>query len=212
MHWSDIKDRKRIFLYAGYLPPDRIERTKKDWVGVALDRSDNLHIQHDITTKMPIEDGTVDLYQSEDVFEHIEYESLPFVINDIYRALKPGGIMRISMPDYRCDVLFNRSMKNERGEIIFDAMGGGTYNRELNKVMDGGHLWFPRYETVKSLLDRTNFKYFNFYHYYDQNNNPVCQSINYSLGWVDRTPDNDDRVKNPFRPMSIVVDSIKIDF
>ena len=37
----------------------------------------------------------------------------------------------------------------------------------------------------------------------------ITNKIDYSLGYISRTPDNDDRVKNPYRPMSIVVDCYK---
>ena len=36
------------------------------------------------------------------------------------------------------------------------------------------------------------------------------KNIDYSLGYIKRTPDNDKRVKKPRRPMSIVVDCYKI--
>jgi len=160
---------------------------------------------------MDLYDNSVDIYQSEDVFEHIEYNELCNVINEIYRVLKPEGLFRFSMPDYRCDVLYNRSEKNEKNEIIFDPNGGGNYDYENKKVINGGHLWFPRYESVKSLLDKTKFEKnkINFLHYYDENNNPITKIIEYSKGYIHRTPDHDNRVSNPYRPMSIVVDCYK---
>ena len=132
----------------------------------------------------------------EDVFEHIKLDELPAVINEIHRVLKPGKTFRLSLPDYRCDILEERSIKNDNGEIIRD-----TY------VPD--HLWFPKYETVKELLSKTNFNNIKFYHYYDENGNSVTDKIDYTLGPIKRTPDYDDRVKEPYRAMSIVVDCIK---
>ncbi len=37
----------------------------------------------------------------------------------------------------------------------------------------------------------------------------LLQKIDYSKGYIYRTPDHDSRVKNPYRPMSIVVDCHK---
>ena len=48
-----------------------------------------------------------------------------------------------------------------------------------------------------------------FLHYYDNSNNPIMKDIDYNLGYISRTPDNDERVKNPRRPMSIVIDCYK---
>lgn len=77
------------------------------------------------------------------------------------------------------------------------------------KFLNGGHLWFPTYVKVKELLEKTDFIHYTFLHYYDENGTGITNKIDYSKGFVRRTPDNDDRVKDPYRPMSIVVDCIK---
>lgn len=195
---------KRLYLYAGDVPQSIFY---KNAIGLSINKSDNQHIKHDIRNKHDVPDNTIDIYQSEDVFEHIEYEILIPIINDIYRILKPGGLFRLSIPDYRCDVLYNRSIKNDRGEIIFDPFGGGKYKNK--QVVHGGHLWFPMFETVNNLLNASHFTNITYYHYYDEKNRPVVNNIDYSYGYVQRTPDNDERVNNPYRPMSIVVDCIK---
>ena len=86
----------------------------------------------------------------------------------------------------------------------------GVGERFLNgKVVKGGHVWFPNFEIVKELLSKTLFNKVIFYHYYDESGEGITKTIDYSIGHVTRTPDHDERVKNPFRPMSIVVDCIK---
>jgi len=64
---------------------------------------------------------------------------------------------------------------------------------------------------VKQLLLSTNFdeNKIDFLHYYDEEKQPVLKNIDYSLGYISRTPDNDSRVQNPRRPMSIVIDCYK---
>ena len=114
----------------------------------------------------------------------------------------------MSVPDYRCDILSSRTQKNPQGDFVFDPGGGGYFENGL--VKGGGHVWFPTYEKVKSLLDISNFEKIIFYHYYDENDVPVTNKIDYSIGYVKRTPDHDERVHNPYRPMSIVVDCIKV--
>jgi hypothetical protein len=75
--------------------------------------------------------------------------------------------------------------------------------------MGNGHVWFPTYEKVKNLLDKTNFKNINFLHYWTSRTDFVLNEIDYLKGYITRTPDNDSRVMNPKRPMSIVVDCYK---
>lgn len=60
--------------------------------------------------------------------EHIKYTDLPDILNEIYRILKPGGLFRLSVPDYNCDILWERSEKDSNGKIRFDPGGGGSYD------------------------------------------------------------------------------------
>jgi hypothetical protein len=103
--------------------------------------------------------------------------------------------------------LHNRTQKSETGDLLFDPGGGGDFVN--GKVVNGGHVWFPEYNTVKELLEKTPFKDIAFYHYYDESGKDVTHPIDYSMGHIMRTPDHDERVKDPYRPMSIVVDCKK---
>lgn len=202
--WERLLIEKNIYLYAGDLPK---RNQYKKFIGLSLSQANKCHIKHDIREPYPLPNNCVDIYQAEDVFEHIEYEKLPSVIGEIYRVLKGGGILRISVPDYRCDILYNRTQKNEKDELLFDPDGGGDFID--GNVVNGGHVWFPRYETIKELLEKAQFKEIRFYHYYDEQGKGITKPIDYSIGYVMRTPDHDKRVANPYRPMSIVVDCIK---
>lgn len=75
--------------------------------------------------------------------------------------------------------------------------------------MNDGHVWFPKFENAAELLADTGFSSVEFLRYYDESGTPHTKPIDYSKGFVKRTPDNDDGVSDPFRPMSIVVDCIK---
>jgi len=204
IRWKDIQNRRSLKLYAGDIFDQELYG---DVVGLSLSRNDDKHILHDMTYKIPLQDNLVESFQSEDVFEHIVYEKLIFIINEIYRTLKPGHLFRLSLPDYRCDVLYNRSVKDSLGNIVFDPGGGGSLNNP-------GHLWFPRLETVRALIEQTFF-YTNgnveYLHYYNVDNTFVLKPIDYSKGHVSRTPDFDDRVANPRRPMSMVIDLTKFE-
>ena len=211
MKFQDIINSDNIYLYLGDMSNQRRYYTKKNFIGLSLTNSNVNHIQHDVTKPIPLNNNTVNIVQSEDVMEHIEYELCKHSINEIYRLLKPGGLFRLSMPDYKCNILNNRSKKDNSGNIIFDSGGGGKYDIINNKVIGGGHVWFPTFSSVKLLLESTDFSNdkINYLHYYDNTNTPVTKKIDYSNGYISRTPDNDNRVKNPYRPMSIVIDCYK---
>ena len=211
MKFEDIINNKEIYLYLGDMPSDILTNTKINFIGLSLTNSNNYHIKHDIKNPFNLKDNSVDIIQSEDVMEHIDYKNLKDIINEIYRILKPNGLFRLSMPDYDCDILYDRSIKDKDGNIIYDRYGGGSYDLKNKRVINGGHLWFPNYKSVKELLESSNFKNdtINYLHYYDENKIPVTKKIDYSLGYIKRTPDHDFRVKDPYRPMSIVVDCYK---
>lgn len=171
----------------------------------------NAHnIDHDITAPLPIPDNSVEVYQSEDVFEHVPESALVAVFDEIYRVLEPGGLFRLSLPDYRFDIYRDRSVRGPDGEIVFDPGGGGAFVD--GKVVDGGHLWFPTYENVKAMFDRSRFATggdVRFLHYTKADGTSVLEDIDYSLGNIIRTPDHDVRARSPRRALSIVVDARK---
>lgn len=214
LDWELVRNGAKILLYAGnmhcnnpnYCTP-AINPNCYKFACLSPNKSNNTHLIFDVTKKLPLPDNCVDVYLSEDNFEHLEYSVLVGVINEIYRVLKPGGLFRLAMPDYRCDLLENRSIKDINGNIIFDPQGGGQFVN--GKVIDGGHLWFPIFETTQSLLKQTKFFTFgkiNFLHYYDPSGKSIANPIDYSVCYVRRTPDHDRRVQKPARVMSIVVD------
>tara|TARA_B100000424_G_scaffold271728_1_gene276285 strand:+ start:14024 stop:14206 length:183 start_codon:yes stop_codon:yes gene_type:complete len=50
----------------------------------------------------------------------------------MFKGVKPGGLFHLSMSDYNC-------------------------GRTNKKVIARGHVWFPVFNSVKSLLESTNF-------------------------------------------------------
>ena len=193
MEWDEINKLNKIRLYAGDIP---VWRSNDNIIGISINSSDNRHVKHDLREDILLNDCSVDSFQSEDVFEHIELSKLPNIINEIYRILKYGGIFRLSTPDYNSPVMRQRAIYNDDGIINGDTMGGG-------------HLWFPVINDIINIVDKTDF-YVNYLQYWIDKDNFVFNKIDISIGKVQRTPDFDIRVKNIKQPLSIVVDMIKI--
>lgn len=212
MEFNQLKKKKEIHLYAGDLSDHLLQNAgNKDFIGLSLNQDDKNHIKFDITKKFPIENNTVDTFCAEDVMEHIYYENQVGIFNEIYRVLKPGGIFRLAVPDYRCDFIFNRTIKYKNGELKFDPGGGGKYSKLRRKVINRGHVWFPKYENVKEIFEASLFEKnkVDFLHYYTDKDQFTMKDINYDVCFISRTPDYDSRVANPRRPLSIVVDATK---
>jgi len=197
--FSRIFDKKFVFLYAGDIPKTT-EYSHFDMLGLSLNRSDKRHICHNITHRHDLEDGSVDIYQAEDVFEHINYDSLKFVVKEIYRLLKPTGFFRLSVPDYNSPDFLkdNFLLKDAHGNVLFDARGGGNYELGNEKVIDGGHVWFPKYEQVKELLETVEWSSIRFLQYWDEDGSQHghYKEIDYSQCYV-------------HRPLSMIIDCYK---
>ena len=87
VNFNNIKNNKNIYLYAGDMPGNR--RQHIPFIGLSLTLDNENSIKHDVTLPMDLLDNSVDIYQSEDVFEHIEYKKLLTTFNEIYRVLHP---------------------------------------------------------------------------------------------------------------------------
>jgi len=206
--WEDALSSEPVRLYAGKLRRG-LPQFRTHW-GITPFYASTRNIHHDVTLSYPIPDNSVEVYQSEDVFEHIEEHKILPIINEIYRILKPGGVFRLSLPDYNFDLNRARTQRGPDGEFLFDPGGGGRL--ENGKVVDGGHVWFPTISSVRALFERSRFAdggECRFLQYNAEQGEPVMERIDYSIGYIQRTPDHDPRVADNPRPLSIVVDAIK---
>jgi SAM-dependent methyltransferase len=89
-----------------------------------------------------------------------------FVLDEIYRVLKPGGVFRLSVPDYRSPVHRRRSVYDWRGRVTGDLMMGArpyfdaaTGDARIRFTEDGeAHIWFPRYELITHLILKSEIR------------------------------------------------------
>lgn len=201
--WEDVRHRNgKVRLYAGDINTGFAQYYPDDYViSLSLGKSNYRSIQHDITLPYPLESNSIDSYQIEDVIEHIEEEKALPILNEIYRILKAGGYLRMSLPDYHAPMLLHNSFIDGEGRLIYDPGGGGKYIE--GKVCDGGHVWFPTYELVREMLEKSDFKKFIFYRYHDGSGKIHSKEIDYSMGYISRTSEH------TTYDISIVVDCYK---
>ena len=186
--WDDVKKKTKVRLYAGDIYSN-FEHYPDDFIiCLSLTNSNYRCIQHDITMPYPLESNSIDSYQIEDVIEHIEFGKTLHVLNEIYRILKAGGYLRLSLPDYHSPRLLYRSLLDREGKPVYDPGGGGRYVR--GKVCEGGHVWFPTFEMVKGLLEWSDFKNYRFYRYYDELGYSFAETIDYDMGYISRTKEH----------------------
>jgi len=206
------------YLYFGELEQNERQFQVPNFIGLALHPRHEREITHNALDVLPFPDGSVLKIQSQDVFEHLPFERLPFVFDEIYRVLKLGGTFRLSLPDYRSPLLKRRSIYDDKGRVIGDLMMGATalYDNataeaKVKFTTDGNsHIWFPRYELILDLIIKSNIRKSNrikFYQCFLDDENFLSESIPENEMFVMRSVPND--MRSGGKPISIVVDFVK---
>src|SRR6201991_5361233 len=154
------------YLYFGSLGRHERQFQVPNFIGLTLDPAHDREIKHNLTDPLPYAGDSIAKIQAQDVLEHVPFDKVPFVLDEIYRALRPGGIFRLSVPDYRSPVQKRRSIYDARGRVIGDLLMGATsYLDQATgdarvRFTDSGdaHLWFPRYELITHLVLKSELR------------------------------------------------------
>jgi len=112
----------------------------------------------DITRPLPFETSTLDLILSEHVISTLPKESVSRFFQEACRCLRPGGILRVSIPNLTgmCRLLCQPELGPERERIVrrhqqlFRAGEAISYCDVFNDVM---HLWNHQYIYSEDELD-----------------------------------------------------------
>lgn len=75
---------------------------KEGWINIDNNSDDNvkrLDLNWDLRDPLPFKENSVDFVFNEHFFEHLTVEEGQAAMKDLMRVLKPGGVMRIAMPD-----------------------------------------------------------------------------------------------------------------
>jgi predicted SAM-dependent methyltransferase len=85
-------------------------------------------LYHDLSTSLPLHENSVDFIYSSHFFEHLFKDDAAMLLNLCARALKPGGTIRISIPDLAYAVsLYALGRKTEMLDDYFFVEGKGSY-------------------------------------------------------------------------------------
>jgi SAM-dependent methyltransferase len=74
-------------------------RIHPDWVNLDLQPSAPGVFPCDLSRGLPFEDGAVDVAYSSHVLEHFARNEAPRFLRECFRALRPGGVIRLAVPD-----------------------------------------------------------------------------------------------------------------
>jgi predicted SAM-dependent methyltransferase len=100
----------RLHLGSGAVPKD-------GWVNIDL-LGDPVDIAWNLAHGIPFSDGSADAVFHEHLFEHIPLRAGLGLMEEIFRVLKPGGVVRVGVPD--------------AGELLRSYAGDGTYLEQIH--------------------------------------------------------------------------------
>ena len=128
------------------------------WINLDAARGERIDVVWDLRRGMPFADDSCAAVFGEHVIEHVPRESAEKLLRECLRALKPGGVLRLSTPDAG---LYLRSYAGD-GEFLRHssfAEPAETAMDRVNQMMReyGQHLWCYDAESLMLLLSKVGF-------------------------------------------------------
>ena len=115
-----------------------------DFVNVDANPGWNIHHFARVDRRLPFKTGTVDLLYASHVLEHISWKRTPEVVAEWVRVLRPGGMLRIAVPDF--DALYEYYKLSDLPTVLPYLAGGQDYF--LNT-----HLAFFNEQLLRKLME-----------------------------------------------------------
>ena len=128
----------------------------------------------DLTRGIPHADNSVDVVYSSHMLEHLPPDQAQFILQDAFRVLRPGSVLRLVVPDLASAVQAylngDHAYFHAPGVPIADAFMTTFYDRaqvprgSIERLMrgilrteDGGHKWMYDAESLRYRLERASF-------------------------------------------------------
>lgn len=120
----------------------------------------------DVTLGLPLDDGRLDQVYGSHFIEHLAFGDGLAFMKECHRAMRPGGLIRLSCPDL--ELWARKYVENDRAflEAYESAVAGMRDLPELrtrgqimmSQVHGWGHRWAYDAESLCEALERTGFR------------------------------------------------------
>lgn len=164
--YHDRRARRQTLEFLAHLPAGDLlvnlgcgHRPIKGWINVDRARGPQVQVVWDLTTALPFPDLSCSAIFSEHLIEHVTREQAASLIEECYRMLKPGGVLRVSTPDAE---RYLRSYCGD-GEFLRHANFAEPVETPLERINQmmreyGQHLWVYDAESLILLLGKAGFR------------------------------------------------------
>jgi len=134
----------------------RIER----WINVDLARTGSTDLLADCARALPFADASIAFLHSEDLIEHLDRAAGKRLLEECFRVLRPGGVMRLLTPDLRAlvaKVYRRRAARHLRWCVAELSADGPCEALNMHLRMNGEHRFVYDEELLRSDLERLGF-------------------------------------------------------
>ena len=128
----------------------------KDWIHI--DGGDYPHLNSKDIINLPFEDNSVDLIYVSHVLEYFDRTEVINIINKWKNKLKPKGILRLAVPDFK-----NITKLYQENKIPLDSFLGPLYGK---MEMDGKTIYHKTtydFDSLKLVLNKCGFTNIDYY-------------------------------------------------
>jgi len=105
-----------------------------DWVNFDFVSQSPDVIQHDLRTRLPLNDGSCAVVYHSHVLEHFPRAFALLFLQECYRVLAPGGVLRVVVPDL--EAIARLYLGNLEGALAGDAQAALRYEWLTLELMD----------------------------------------------------------------------------
>lgn len=106
-------------------------------------------IHHDLSYGIPLDDNTADFVYTSHFIEHLDRAVATRLLADVWRVLKPQGVLRVGVPDLAMAwVMYQRGEKERMLNDYFFIDGATGYSM---------HRYLYDYDMLSSLLSQLGF-------------------------------------------------------
>jgi predicted SAM-dependent methyltransferase len=172
--WYRMTARSRIQRYCSQHSVIKIslgvgDHVRPGWLNTDFLPGRNI-VHLNATLPFPLPDSSVDYFHSEHMIEHIPLAAGYSMINECFRALKPGGKLRLVTPDLT-KIAKLISAPDDPATVAYAAWAGGQLRARMDRVIpmtpcvifnnfmhDWGHQFIYDEKTLTMLLDEAGFK------------------------------------------------------
>lgn len=106
------------------------------WINIDISPQNPDVVKHNIIKNIPFEDNSVDLVYHSHMLEHLPKSAAEPFIHECFRVLKPGGILRIAVPDLEQIAIHYLSALNEGLQDPASAEKKANYDWMMLEMFD----------------------------------------------------------------------------